>query len=181
MLKPFFKSTVKFVITILTIFIFVCICGKHFPKSYDDWLCFRKDFGVADNEKLDIVIDNLEEVASTAERVQEFCNRHGIAHKSSYYAALSLEEMAGNVVLHGFSADKKKHTVLVKVVLKNDDLILRIKDDCIPFDPKERAGQLTNNEPEKNIGIRMVTKLASEMIYQNLLGLNVLTIRFPIK
>ena len=32
-------------------------------------------------------------------------------------------------------------------------------------------------EPGKNIGIRLVVKLADETVYQNLLGLNVFTIR----
>ena len=33
------------------------------------------------------------------------------------------------------------------------------------------------NDPMKNIGIRLVTKLADETAYQNLLGLNVFTVR----
>jgi len=88
--------------------------------------------------------------------------------------------MAGNVVRHGFRADSKSHQVIVSVILKNDSLLLRIKDDCIPFDPKERASQFSDESPEKNIGIRMVMKLADDVTYQNLLGLNVLTIRFPV-
>ena len=52
-----------------------------------------------------------------------------------------------------------------------------MKDDCIPFDPEGRAKLLSGEDPFKNIGIRMVYKLAEEVIYQNLLGLNVLKIR----
>ena len=74
-------------------------------------------------------------------------------------AGLFLEEMAGNVVEHGFTKDDKKHTVDIRVVHKNEDVILRIKDDCVPFDPGERQ------------------KMAESVQYQNILGLNVLTIR----
>jgi hypothetical protein len=63
------------------------------------------------------------------------------------------------------------------VVLKNDSLLLRIKDDCIPFDPKERSKITANDDPTKNIGIRMIYKIMKDVNYQNLLGLNVLTVR----
>ena len=82
----------------------------------------------------------------------------------------------GNVVSHGFRKDHRKHQVGVRVILKDTDLILRIKDDCIPFDPKERAEQLTDAAPEKNIGIRMVMKLAKDIRYINTFNSNCLFI-----
>ena len=77
----------------------------------------------------------MEDVVSIAEQVQLFCLERGIDRRRSYLAGLAMEEMAGNVVEHGFSKDKAKHTVDVRVSIKDDDLILRIKDDCIKFDP----------------------------------------------
>ena len=88
-----------------------------------------------------------------------------------------MEEMAGNVVSHGFTKDDKEHSVDVRVVHKDGDLILRIKDDCVPFDPGERQSIVESDDVLKNIGIRMVFKLAKDIQYQNILGLNVLTIR----
>ena len=85
--------------------------------------------------------------------------------------------MAGNVVEHGFHKDNKEHSVNAHVVYKNDNILLRIKDDCIPFDPKERASLTNSDDPLKNIGIRIVLKLADEVTYHNLLGLNVLSIK----
>ena len=55
--------------------------------------------------------------------------------------------------------------------------ILRIKDDCVPFDPTERQKMADAEDKTKNIGIRMVFRMASEVRYQNILGLNVLTVR----
>ena len=80
----------------------------------------------------------MEEVVLTSRKVQEFCNKKGIDARRSYYAALMVEEMAGNIVSHGFSKDNKKHSVDLRVSYKNQELILRIKDDCVPFDPVER-------------------------------------------
>ena len=56
------------------------------------------------------------------------------------------------------------------------DIILRIKDNAIPFNPAERKDMLDPDDPVKNIGIRMVYGSAREVQYQNMLGLNVLTI-----
>ena len=88
-----------------------------------------------------------------------------------------MEEMAGNVVDHGFTKDKKRHTVDVRVSHKAGDVILRIKDDCVSFNPGERLTITGSDDMMKNIGIRMVFKMAKDIQYQNILGLNVLTIR----
>ncbi len=85
--------------------------------------------------------------------------------------------MAGNVIKHGFSADGKRHSVDLRVVKKDDDVILRIRDDCKEFDPMARTGILDDEDKTKNIGIRLVTGISKDVSYQNLLGLNVLTIR----
>ena len=86
-------------------------------------------------------------------------------------------ELNGNVVDHGFTKDNKSHYVDVRVVHKDDDVILRIKDDCVPFAPHERQGFIEGDDIVKNIGIRMVFRIARDIRYQNILGLNVLTIR----
>ena len=134
------------------------------------------DFGVTEEERMDLSIDTIEEVVNVAERVQAFCAKRGIDSRRSYFAALALEEMAGNVVEHGFTKDRKNHSVDIRVVHKDDDVILRIKDDCVAFDPKKRTG-LNADDPAKNVGIRMIYKMTDRIQYQNILGMNVLTIR----
>ena len=87
-----------------------------------------------------------------------------------------MEEMAGNVVAHGFSVDRKKHSVDVRVVYRDNGLILRLKDNCVAFDPAARREIADPEDVTKNIGIRMVYKIAGSVSYQSVLGLNVLTI-----
>jgi anti-sigma regulatory factor (Ser/Thr protein kinase) len=88
-----------------------------------------------------------------------------------------MEEMAGNVVSHGFRKDNKTHSVDIRVVYKNNGVVLRIKDDCKPFDPGERKKSTVPSDPVSNIGIRLVFKIAESVEYQSVLGLNVLSIR----
>ena len=49
---------------------------------------------------------------------ETFCREHGIDQRRSNFAGLALEEMAGNVVEHGFTKDKKNHVVDMRVVHK---------------------------------------------------------------
>ncbi len=52
-----------------------------------------------------------------------------------------------------------------------------LRDDCVPFDPGERQRMTADDDPVKNIGIRMVYRIARDVQYQNMLGMNVLTVR----
>ncbi|MBP3891383.1 MAG: ATP-binding protein [Solobacterium sp.] len=148
---------------------------KRWPKNLDEWLFFPKGFGTNPENRLDVHIDTVEDVTKTAKTVQDFCRSHNLDEKTSYYAALCLEEMAANVVEHGYHKDNKGHSIDLHVIYKEDGVVLRMKDDCIPFNPKERAEIVDSEDPIKNIGVRMVMKIADEVVYNNLLGLNVLT------
>ena len=162
------------VITTLIIIGYAWMINRKFPGSIEDLLTIPEDFGAAEDECIDISIHDAEEVASTSEKIIEFCARNGVDHKRSFYAGLCMEEMADNIVEHGFD-DGKKHFADVRVVYKNDELTLRIKDDCRAFDPKEKLALVDPDDVTKNIGLRMVQKLAKDMSYTNMLGLNVLT------
>jgi len=165
------------IITTITIILYAFKMNKRFPRNMDELMVIPKDFGFAQDERLDLSVRTIEDVVKISKTVQDFCLEKGIDKRRSYLAGLSMEEMAGNVVEHGFRKDRKKHSVDVRVVHKNNDVILRIKDDCIPFDPNERRQMSDESDPAKNIGIRMVYKIAADISYQNVLGLNVLTIR----
>ena len=143
----------------------------------DELLVIPDDFGVSEDERIDLNLISIDEVVSVAERIQNFCLERGIDERRAYLAGLAMEEMAGNVIEHGFHKDNKKHSVDIRVAHKNDDIILRIKDDCVPFDPKERNKITAGDDLVKNIGIRMIYQLSDDIDYQNILGLNVLTIR----
>ena len=183
LLAPFLGATgvwiaypVGLILTLLLVPVYAFLTWKRYRITRDEWLFLKPAFGVSDADRLDMDLSSVEDVTRTAETVQAFCEAHYMNEKKSYYSALCLEEMAANIVEHGFLKDKRKHLIHARVIHKDDEIRLRIKDDCIPFDPKERAELLSGEDVTKNIGLRMVTKLADEMTYQNLLGLNVLTI-----
>ncbi|MBQ1346458.1 MAG: ATP-binding protein [Erysipelotrichaceae bacterium] len=165
------------VVTTLYIIGYAWFMNKRMPKSVEDLMVIPDNFGAKKEDRLDFSVKTIEEVLEVSRRVQNFCLERGIDAKKAYLAGLAMEEMAGNIVEHGFIKDKKKHSIDIRVVNGSEDVILRLKDDCIPFDPKERSKITANDDPTKNIGIRMIYKIMKDVNYQNLLGLNVLTVR----
>ncbi len=156
---------------------YACLKKKGLPRTMDELMVVPEDFGAPESERMDLSVKSVQEVVSIAERVQRFCLDKGVDARRAFLAGLSMEEMAGNIVDHGFTKDDRSHSVDVRVVLKDGDVILRIKDDCVPFDPGERQKLAGDGDLTKNIGIRMVFRIARDVQYRNILGLNVLTLR----
>ena len=164
------------VVTTLFVVLYAMFKLKRMPRNTEDLMVIPDFFGVTKDERIDISVKSMEEVIEVSKRVQDFCLEKGIDSKRAYLAGLCMEEMAGNIVEHGFVKDKKKHSIDIRVAHKNDKIILRIKDDCIPFDPKERNKLENGDDLTKNIGIRMIYQIMKDIDYQNMLGINVLTI-----
>lgn len=134
--------------------------------------------GAVADRRIDISVRGMEEVVGVSGQVIAFCRRLGLDERRAFFAGLCMEEMAGNVVTHGFTKDAKPHSADIRVVHKDNELILRIRDNCAGFDPVEYV-QMMEQEDEagRNVGIRLVYEIAEGIQYQNLLGMNVLAIR----
>ena len=164
-------------ICILVIIIYAWIVRKKRPRSLEDLMTIPDSFGAPENERMDLTVREIGEVTEISGKVIDFCLSRGIDRRRAMFAGLCLEEMTGNVVLHGFTKDRKTHSLDLRVVHKGDGIILRMRDDCPPFDPGSRNRLVEPDESFRNVGIRLVFRIADDVFYQNLLGLNVLTIR----
>ncbi len=165
------------VVTTLIILIYSFIKNGYFPRNMAELMVIPETFGVPAGQRMDLSLKTIDEVISVSEAVQTFYEEQGIEHRRAMLAGLCMEEMAGNVISHGFTKDNKKHTVDVRVVRKNNDVIMRIKDDCVYFDPIERLKSFDPDDPFRNVGIQLATSIAKDVSYQSILGLNVLTIK----
>ncbi len=163
------------VYTVLAVLLYAWHIRKQAPRSVENLLALPSDFGIDADHRLDITIHAAAEVTETSGLIMDFCRRTGVDEKRSYYAGLCMEEMAANIVKHGFS-DGKSHTVDVRVVNKPDGLRLRIKDDCKAFNPREKLELIDPKDVTHNIGLRMAQRFARNLNYSNVMGLNVLTI-----
>ena len=146
----------------------------------DGWgmlLLLPPSFDVPPEDRMDKTVTTAAEVADLSRAVWEFCDAHGCDERRRYLLSLSVEEMAGNVIEHGFTKDARPHSMNVRVLKKGDSYILRVRDDCVVFDPIKRMALFDDDDPSHHIGLRMVYRTAREMRYTCVLRLNNLLIK----
>ena len=165
-------------VTTVVILLYASLRNRHLPRSMDELMVIPKDFGAEESERLDLSISTIEEVVSLSSRVQEFWPQ-GIDHRDPCCQDWQLKKWRG--ILSSTDIQRIIRSIILKYVscIRMASLILRIKDDCVPFDPADRRDLVEPEDITKNIGIRMVYSMAESVQYQNILGLNVLTIRMP--
>ena len=173
----YLSSVLNGIVTMIVIVGYAWWKKRGVPKNMEELMVIPEDFGAPEDARIDVTVKNMDEVVSVSRQIGEFCKERGIDSRRAYLAGLAMEEMAGNIVEHGFTKDKKKHAVDVRVVDQGEDLILRIRDDCVPFDPAERRALTGDDDKTKNIGLRMIFGMAKDLWYQSILGLNVMTIK----
>ncbi len=116
-------------------------------------------------------------VVACSQQVAAWCEQQGIDGRRSYLIPLSVEEMAGNAVEHGF-AKAKRPAISVKLILKRDGtLVLRVRDNGVPFNPMDL--DLSAADPYAAIGIRMMRQGVRGVEYQNAVGLNNVVVTLP--
>lgn len=152
--------------------------GSKGQSGMEAYIPFPQSFGKGIEAAFEqnITENDPNEAATLSQRVGTFCSDNSADARTSFLIALSAEEAVGNVMEHGFN-DGKPHCVELRVLKKEDSWILRVRDDCRLFDPKKYLEQFTDEDPSKNIGLKLLRGMSSDITYINALGLNNLTIR----
>ena len=154
------------VTAVASVFIVAGIRNKRLPKGAGDITLLPKDFEPAAERILDITIKNkMSDVMQVSERIGKFCERFTSDTDKINRVALCIEEMAGNVVQHAFR-DGKKHYIDIKIIMEEKDIIFRLRDDGTAFNP------LTAEVEDGQYGIAVVRKLAKELSYSSVAGMN---------
>ena len=159
------------------IFFGAWIHRKRCPRNFEELMDIPERIGAEADARIDISIRGMDEVVDVSRQITDFCNRRGIDKRRAYFAGLCMEEMAGNVVQHGFIKDHKDHSADIRVIHKNNEVVMRIRDNCVSFNPIDYVRMMEPGDVGRNVGIKLVYSIASDVSYQNLLGMNVLTIR----
>ena len=163
------------ILILLIILILLPALNKEVSYSLPYILRLDDSFGATGEQFVEYEISDIEGVSAVSEAVKDFCKNRGMDRKKSFWASLCVEELTHNIIQHG-GYQKKRNNVDVRVICKNS-LTIRVQDDCVKFDPSERMKMLEPDQPEKNIGFRIVSKLATSMDYYNNAGINTLIIK----
>ena len=104
--------------------------------------------------------------------IKEFCVQHGVSKEKANIAALAAEEMAVNCIKFG---GKSSHWIDICLNIEEDKLMLRIRDNGVPFDP-------TTYQTEENDfdihGIEVIKAIATKITYIRAIDLNNTVLEF---
>ena len=175
--------TVSDLLSVLSVFIFYAIkCRKHIP-SRRVFLALTDEFDLNPGDVISLDIRNMDDVSLASEQIMMFCRGHKVDKKVSNYAALCFEELAANVVEYGFPNNRSNNPIIdLRVVITENKFVIRMRDDCPQYDITKHIAiaNADNADPTQNIGIRIVSKLASDINYLHVFETNSLIISFDL-
>ena len=152
----------------------ICVAVTVFVRSrgitvdLDDWL--GRDNSKAELPELSLSINSLAEVAGVAEKIATFCSANGGNTRTSYHLQLCVEEFVYNIAEREMT---EKDRIDVNIVVKDGRYVTQIWDTTNLFDPMAQLDQFDESDPCKNIGIKIVSRLATEMTYMPQFGMNI--------
>lgn len=173
--------TVSDALSLLAIFIFYAVKNRvNLPKT-KDYLNLPDDFYLNPGDVISLDIRDMDDVTLASDQIMLFCKGHKIDHKTAYYAALSFEELAANIVEHGFPENSSAHPIIdLRAVIIDSKFVIRLSDNCPQFDITKLIAEANAEGADvtKNIGIRIVSKIASDINYMHVFETNKLIISF---
>lgn len=161
------------ILSLLTVVVAVRIKSGKWPKSFARMMMLSKNFAPEEAHILNLSLKNdMKQVMVLSNRISEFCGLYSEDTDKINKLSLCIEEMAGNIVQHGFK-DQKEHSIDIRIIITGETFTFRIRDDGIRFNPIRYADE---NERTDAMGIQLVQKIALDIDYNYTIGLNNLTI-----
>ena len=162
------------ILMILIYTVIVMIRKKSAKIKLDDFLLLTKEYDEMESNNFEYTIQDSEGVMMSSIGTEAFCMKNGIDDKRTNAVALCIEEMGANVVKNGIKGNKKQY-VDIKVIIRGDDIVIRLRDNCTDFNPVEHH-KTNADDPFAGIGIKMVFKMAKDVNYIMTMNLNNLVI-----
>ena len=130
-------------------------------------------------ETYDVSIDNeLANSSLISENVTKFALDNGVPNYESQIVGLASEELVANIVTYGYKKGSRNY-IDVNLKINKDTLILRIRDDGVPFDPTKY--EFDEGGDYSTSGIKLIENLSDKMSYMRILNLNNTTFEIKIK
>ena len=140
--------------------------AKRFPKRLVDIMMLPDDFEPAKERVLNLSVPNDKNVVmELSQRVGEFCNKYSNDTAKISILSRCIEEIVGYIAEHGFS-DQKVHYIDLKIIMGEEDIILRIRDNAKPYYVMTEEGKEV--QPE----VKMIRDMTKEIHYKNAVGMN---------
>ncbi len=124
-----------------------------------------------ENSYCDVTVEGSDENAvKLSEKLIGYCDDIGIARTASSRIGIAAEELVANIGRYGFT-DPKNRYIDVSLTGDSEKLLLRVRDDGIPFNPLEYKSE--DKDGSGNMGgIELIKRIASKFTYTRVLNMN---------
>lgn len=156
---------------------------KVFP-NLSDYLDLPAGFRRKPWDVIELDIRNIEDISLTSEQIMMFCKGHKIDRKTGFRAALCFEELAANIIEHGFPRCTKNPGIDLRLVYDPKELIIRMQDNCASFDVERQIAMAVDEgsqKPDEKLGLRIIGAMAANIKYVHTLETNNVILRFPVE
>jgi Na+-driven multidrug efflux pump len=144
----------------------------------DKMLLLPESFGISKEDELAMTASSAADIEDLSHLAVAFALDHGADKKRALTYGLITEELSAVLKDHSF-ADGKPHNINARLVAKDGDLIVRVRDDCKPFNLTEYYELIRDEQDkEKEISLSIIMKMAKDVKYTAAFGANNLIIRF---
>jgi serine/threonine-protein kinase RsbW len=124
--------------------------------------------------------NNLVELDRLCQNCESVGKSIGMSKKLIFEMNLALDELFTNIISYGFK-DDKEHIIKIDISADKNELLMRIEDDGIPFNP------ITAEEPDLEyrieeckiggLGIHLIKELMDEVRYERVNDANILYLK----
>ena len=125
------------------------------------------------------MINSITELPVLARKTEELAREWELSGSLTMNISLALEEALSNIIYYAFN-DNGEHKIRISLSKSNNKLIVRIKDDGIPFDPSvQLRPDITlpaMERPVGGLGIFLISKIMDTVHYSREKNLNILTL-----
>lgn len=166
-------------VVVLTLIILIWILQNKEGTTFSEkMLLLPRDFGVSPDDEISIEATSTQEILHLSQDAITFAMEHGAEEEQANLYGLITEELSIFMSNHGFK-DEEEHSVNARLVAKDGNLIIRMRDDCKLLNLKTYYEMVKeqNDPTHGDIGLSIIFKASKEVQYTSTFGANNLIIR----
>ena len=171
-----FPMGLSIVLYLLIHYVVLAIKNKKFIIGVDNYMMIGNEYD-GHIAQIDVSIrDNRKDIAELAEKVHTFFKEQNISSRTSYMAALCIDELANDIVNKEIKEGKNfenESYLDIKIISNEDKLKIIIRDASKPYNPLDYDKL---NPDFSKIGVQLVQKAADYIAYTRLYKMNIITI-----
>lgn len=126
------------------------------------------------------LINNLDELENLSRNIEKFCELNNLSGRNLFELNLVIDEVFTNIISYAFR-DKKEHRIKIDVEIIDQEILIRVEDDGVPFDPTAVPANDLNCPVEDRkiggIGIHIINKIMNSVFYERIKDKNILTLK----